>query len=201
VGLLAAKALDFYPGKTIKDYANCLHKIWSLFLRIIGRPYAITPEKRQAYNFYISHKYDYYKACSHMGGIDFSKPVYLYELKSQTKVYQWKAKNIPQGNYYAKFPGRQKRNYYAKPASTPSCLGIHDEQQDKNTENIEHREPHGYKINSDIEVLCSIAASVIDTWSITDEKHLTQGGCVQYFNENDKDEFKEVNAIKCLTRF
>jgi hypothetical protein len=49
-----------------------------------------------------------------------------------------------------------------------------------------------FVLQTQIIVLKSIAAPVLDTWSIKGQQFQTKGGCTQYFNANDKAHFKQV---------
>jgi len=185
VGLLAAKSLDLYAkDHDFYNYATSLHNTWAGVLGFIGQPFTLPapgPEK-VAYDFYVDHKYDHNRIGGYLKGIDFRCPVNLEMLGKDNIVAQWKAQPLPQGNYYADV------SLYIK----PSCLGIHDHQADEHG-NIYSRIQHEYKLKNETEVLKSTAAAVLDRWSIKNKQFWTNGGCVQYFNSNNKRSFKQVH--------
>lgn len=185
VGLLAAKSLDF--DSNFSQYAMTLYKVWSSFLIFQHRPFSvpIRGAKRVAYQFYKSHGFSDPEIIGHFAGIDFSKSVSVINLSIGKRLAQWKAVKMPQGNYY----GELNKN--------PSCLGIHDKQEDFSG-NIYKRIEYCYevsqstKIQTGVDVLETIANKVIDTWSIKNCKYPTSGGCLQYFNSNDKQHLKKI---------
>jgi len=184
VGLLAAKALDF--DADFIDYATGLHKAWTNVLIIIGIPFQkpISGPQLAAYNFYQAHKYAHNKIGDHMKGINFNFPVDdQHKIKSDEIVIQWRNPNIPQGDYYAE----------NKRIVRPDCLGVYYCQQNKKTKKIKKRIWRKYKAKSDVKVLKTTANCVLDTWSIKGESHWVHGGCHQYFNYLNKNEFKQTS--------
>jgi len=180
IGLLAAKALDF--DDNFSKYAQALHNVWYNFLTFLGKPYKIprVGPKRVVYNFYKKHKFNHNKAISHMQGIDFLKDVDVkYTLNKKDEVAQWKLGSIPQGNYYSEVN------------KDPSCLGINPKQADyqgqgKPSVRIEHI----FRLQMQVICLKTISAAVLDTWSIRNTPYQTRGGCIQYFNANDRNHFR-----------
>lgn len=184
ISLLAAKSLDF--DGHFKDYAFLLHDVWSGFLAFLNKPRTISlsGDERIAYNFYLNHGFSHNQILGHLDGIDFTKSIDAnFKLHQNTIATQWKALCIPQGNYYAD----KGRN--------PSCLGVYKKQTDY-PGHISSRIEHHFRLQSDVTVLKSIAASVIDMWSIKirnkPHKHRTKGGCTQYFNAKDKIQFQQI---------
>lgn len=189
VSLLAAKALDF--DDRFKIYTLLLHYIWNGFLLFLIKPRAIPllSDQRKAYDFYLRHGFTCNQIWGHLDGIDFGIGklfVADFELNQGDIIAQWKALCIPQGNYYTDQENdTDQRNL-------PDCLGVYKKQTDylgHESSRIEHR----FKLQSDVTVLKSVAAAVLDTWSIKNEQHQTAGGCIQYFNACDKMQFKQVH--------
>lgn len=205
VGLLAAKSLDFADKKSKEyAYATQLHDIWFDVLILIKMRFVppTSGPRKVAYGFYKDHGYkEDSRICGHMSGIDFSFPVGIVTLHGGNIVGQWRAFKAKQGDYYSD----------VKPNVTPSCLGIHNYQKigkGRVVRKIEHQ--HQIKDNDadesiqkifdrknglkekGVEVLKSVSAAVLDTWSIKGEVHRTKGGCAQYFNAKDKGKFEQV---------
>lgn len=137
-----------------------------------------------AYNFYKSQGYNDSRILSHLAGIDFTKNVKIIDLTNGDIKAQWKIPAIGQGDYYAEVNNNN--------TVSPYCLGINDQQQDKNGR-ISNRIEHKYELQIEITVLKSVAASVLDTWSVKSNPVQTQGGCKQYFNAKDKSQFKQIS--------
>lgn len=185
VGLLASKALDFERDydRALYDYATVLHNTWAAFLNAINQPFK-TPHSGWplfVYNFYLRHKYDHNRIGSHMTGIDFNFPVGISTLNKGFIVGQWKIPPILQGDYYADINASVK----------PDCLGINDLQADQNGL-ISRKIEHNFELQDNVDALRSVAAAVLDTWSVKGLPKLTSGGCTQYFNANDKKEFNQI---------
>ncbi len=190
VGLLAAKSLDF--DDRFKKYALLLHHVWYKFLVFFNKIKVIPLSgcERDAYNFYLHHKFIHNQIVNHLYGIDFNKPIDVnYKIRKSIAVTQWKALRILQGNYYA------NKNILIQ-TNLPSCLGIHDKQEDdlgNETARIEHH----FELQSDVIFLKSIAAPVLDTWSVKmtngQQGFPTTGGCTQYFNANDKVQCRQIS--------
>lgn len=183
VGLLAAKALDF--DNRFNEYATLLHNVWGNFLSFLNKSRAIPllGDQRDAYDFYLRHGFNQDQILNHLDGIDFGigkKIDTKYKLNQNDSVAQWKTLCIPQGNYYA------------DKGKTPNCLGIHDRQEDY-VGHVSVRIEHLFDLQAQIEVLKSVAESVLDTWSVKGHQFQTKGGCIQYFNANDKIQFKQVS--------
>ena len=187
-GLLAAKALDFEReyDRDLYVYAAVLHDTWAAVLTLIGKQFRkpkLNP-KKIAYDFYDKHNYDHNRIGSHLLGINFNFPIQISTLNKLFIVGQWKIPSISQGDYYAEINN----------VVNPDCLGINDLQEDKNTGTISRRIEHRYECQKDIVVLQSVAAPVLDTWSIKSPPHpkKTSGGCTQYFNASDKKSLKQI---------
>lgn len=183
VGLLAAKSLDF--DNRFNKYATSLHTAWSGFLSFLNKPRAIPllGDQRDAYDFYLRHGFSQNQIWSHLDGIDFGIGKDFdaaFQLNQHGNVIQWKTLCIPQGNYYG------------DKGKTPNCLGIHDRQEDY-LGHVSVRIEHLFVLQTKIIVLKSMAASVLDTWSIKGQQFQTKGGCTQYFNANDKAQFRQVH--------
>lgn len=181
IGLLAAKALDF--DTSFIDYSQLLHNVWGSFLSFLNKPYTIPPSgpKKDVYKFYIKQGFTDNQAKNHMQGIDFLKKINTnFTLNKNDKVAQWRNPNI-----------LQQGNYYSESGKTPSCLGIHDEQEDYQG-NKGKRVEHMFSLQKEITCLESHAAPVLDSWSFKGLLVLTQGGCVQYFNAKDKIQFQKI---------
>lgn len=191
VGLLAAKALDFERNydQDLYEYATILHNTWAAaLLNVINQPFLkpTSGPQRVAYDFYAKHNYDHDRIGDHLKGIDFNVPFPINDatLDKSFVVGQWKIPPISQGDYYAEINNVVK----------PDCLGINDLQQDENTGATSRRIEHHYELQKDTVVLRSVAAAVLDTWSVKNPRppKQTSGGCTQYFNANDKEEFKQI---------
>jgi len=187
VGLLAAKSLEFgAEDSKIIEYANSLYGVWHSLLSLIGQPFKVnTLSRKLAYAFYKKHKFSHKRIIGHLEGIDFKKSVEWKTLCKTNKpsIAQWRAKT-EQGPYYCELDKK------------PKCLGIYGYQEDdygKKRIRIRHK----YKLLKDIEFLKSYAKDVQDIWSmkITGKPHRVKGGCIQYFNRNDKQSVK-----LCLSR-
>lgn len=183
IGFLAAKALDFEDEtqhQNLLIYSNLLHTIWSKFLLFIGQSHPKHPlsgKEKVAYDFYKEHylllngQPDDNKIFDHMSGIDFKFQVKPEEILTNEQVCQWRAIGMPQGDYYTD----------VKLQTRPDCLGINEYQEDYQG-NLSKRVKHHHVITQDIDVLRSIAAGVLDTWSVKGAAQKTTGGCIQYFN-------------------
>lgn len=184
VGLLSAKALDF--DERFTAYAQLLHNAWGSFLSFLSTSYSKYPysipssgPKKQAYDFYINQGFTDNQAKDHMQGVDFSKSVDSnFTLRKNDIVVQWRHPNIVQGDYYSEI------------GSTPNCLGVHDEQEDCQG-NRAKRTEHKFSLLKDVTCLKSYAANVLDTWSIRNQYFLVKGGCIQYFNKSDRNQFHQ----------
>lgn len=193
VGLLAAKALDFEKDNKFYGYSQLLHNIWNLFMRFLNQPdIPSSDQEKKAYDFYIKQGFTKNQAKSHLQGIDFSKrvddnhPLYRGDL-----VSQWRNVNIQErGNYYSE----DKKIHNSDREKNISCLGIYHEQEDHQG-NRGIREPHCFSLQESVFCLKSIAAAVLDTWSIKGERHQTKGGCIQYFNAKNKIYFQQIPII------
>lgn len=180
IGLLAAKSLDF--DTRFNDYADILHDIWLSFLTSI--PNLLIPAfspgtiQQAVYDFYKKHFFSHAKTMSHMQGIDFQQPIDTNcQLNSNNILSQWRIPSIIlQGNYYSCI------------SSNPTCLGIHNCGEDFSGQ-VLTRQKYLFRINRSVIVLKSIAASVLDTWSIKKQSFPTKGGCIQYFNKNNQYQF------------
>ncbi|MBX9586844.1 MAG: hypothetical protein K2X50_06260 [Gammaproteobacteria bacterium] len=189
VGLLAAKSLDFESTDSLLyEYGTVLHEVWAAVSKFINPNFILPPSdinQRKAYDFYNKNGYEHNRIMNHLSCIDFTKGVEVIGLSKNPIVGQWKIPSISQGDYYADLNN----------SVTPNCLGINDEQEDKNghkSKRIEHK----YELQIDavdvVTVLKSIAAGVLDTWSVKSVSVPTNGGCIQYFNANDKCKFKQI---------
>ena len=202
VGLLAAKSLDFDRDELLYQYATQLHAVWHAVLILIGQqPFEkpkVEPQKT-VFEFYAKQGYldsngndDVERICNHMTGIDFSFSVNIVSLPSQYVLAQWKLPIIQQGDYYAE----------PIPVVSPDCLGINSYQAAYGGGPIARRIEHKYKLNIDYEYrlkkdevkfLQSVAAAVLDTWSVKGYPVQTSGGCTQYFNSKDRNSIKLIS--------
>lgn len=189
VGLLAAKSLDFESTDSLLyKYGTVLHEVWAAVSKFINPNFIFPPSdinQRKAYDFYNKNGYEHNRIMSHLSCIDFKEDVEITDLSKDDIKGQWKIPSISQGDYYADLNN----------SVTPNCLGINDEQEDKNghkSKRIEHK----YELQIDavdvVKVLKSVAAGVRDTWSVKSASVKTSGGCIQYFNANDKCKFKQI---------
>ncbi len=180
VGLLSAKALD--PFSLFKKYATTLHRIW-YFISPIHVP-SFGSKQALAYYFYRQHGYNHKRISSHFCGIDFYKPVYIKIIPKFIKmeVYQWKLMLDEQGDYYAE-----------SKLAVPNCLGISLFKKNS-SENNEQKKPSPFQLGGQVAVLVSSAVAALDYWSLGwDEPIQTKGGCIQYFNHNERESnFKEL---------
>lgn len=181
VGLLAAKGLDFFDKKTnFYLYATCLHMLWYFIFPLHFASFGA--KQALAYKFYKKHGYEDARISSHFYGIDFYKPVFIRLLLKPRKVYQWRIKEDEKGDYFAEWK-----------KAKPDCLGISSYKKDKKG-GIHKRKKYIYDVDNQVEVLTSYAASVLDWWSLEWPNFIqTSGGCVQYFNHNDKESFIQIS--------
>ena len=115
-----------------------------------------------------------------MKGIDFSKPVSIIVIPKDTTVIQYQVESAPQGNFYA------------MEGSLPNELGISDEGYDYETKKVVRKELRYYKTTTDVKVLCSYAAPVIDNWSTPEIETQRNGSNVQYFTTCKRPCFKLI---------
>jgi hypothetical protein len=138
---------------------------------------------RIAFNFYLRHGYFRNQIMSHLSGIDFSQPLNdRFMLHNENIVTQWCLPCIPQGDYYTEKQPIDKNHHL------PGCVGVNAMQEDY-LGNVGNRIEHKYSLNGEVIVLKSVAAAVFDTWSVKGLPVRTEGGCIQYFNANDKSAF------------
>ncbi len=206
IGLMLAKTSSI--EKDYKDLANSLHKLWWSFLLHIGqrkvsiflRGLQYNVKMRIAFSFYRSHEFDFFKSISHMQGIDFESDVEIIIVKKNYPLEQWSAidpkKN--QGNYYG-YGGDHNHNESTmneNSKSRPDCLGINPYQKINNDEKerekrkYKEREKRKYRVFKNTLCLKSIAAGVLDIWSVPEKPYDADGGCAQYFNAKNKINFK-----------
>lgn len=108
--------------------------------------------------------------------------VRIISIPMSTILYQWHAKNNPQGSFYT--PNANEK---------PSKLGINDYVIDRtNNTKVKRIEKHYETRKTNVEFLESIAAAIHDDFSVPSEKVKTKGGGTQYFNRNDKSYIKEI---------
>jgi filamentous hemagglutinin len=102
-----------------------------------------------------------YAFTNHLAGIDFSQPVDIVPLLQDTTVVQYGAPGSATGNYFA-------------PIGTPaSQLGI----------NPAGKVPSLFAPSTDVVVLRSTAADIVDTWSVPSDPYSASGGATQYFTK------------------
>ena len=118
-----------------------------------------------------------------MQGIDFSKAIDAnFTLNRCNQVAQWRNPNNVQNNYYSEIGG------------TPICLGIYHKQEDKQNGTIGNRTEHISSLLQKVTCLKSYAADVLDTWSISNQSFRVKGGCIQYFNVRDRNQFQQIST-------
>jgi hypothetical protein len=120
----------------------------------------------------------------HLRGIDFSQPVEIVTLPKGTILQQTQPPGAPQGNYYA------------PPGTEPSKLGINSRGDVRGADGtvIAHAEKltQLYETGTDVVVLRSTAAPIVDTWSMHEIganafdaskaiPFVAEGGGIQYF--------------------
>jgi hypothetical protein len=133
------------------------------------------------YNQYQIDKYLSKKLATHMftvnnvnpdkylPGINFSKPVKLYEIREGDRFIQYQIPGAPQGNFYA------------LEGSTPSELGINDMGYDSKLERNVKKEKRIYIAKIDMDVISSYAAAIVDDWSTPEDETQTEGNKLQLF--------------------
>jgi hypothetical protein len=122
--------------------------------------------KELAINMFVVSKVDPDK---YLPGIDFSKPVELYEIHEGDKFIQYQIPGAPQGNFYA------------LEGSTPSELGINDMGYDSKSETTIKKEKRCYISIINLCALSSYAAPVVDDWSTPEDETQTEGSKLQLF--------------------
>ncbi len=178
VGLLAVKALDLYDKENVKSYSRQLCNVSILVQQFYGQIRAITGARLIAYKFYRKHGFNDVEAKKRLHCIDFSRNVNVRIYNKNYSIYQWH------------YPGRRGVGDWSSPIQgiNPTFLGIHQFGEDlKGNQGL--KVEHKFNLQSDIEFLESIAASIVDTWSISRKKStgfLTAGGAVQLFNRVNK---------------
>lgn len=188
VGLLAAKTLDF--DSSFSDYAGILHKLWQDLLSLIKKEHPPLPlkerekEEREKARIFYEEKAGYtpHQIQNHLSGIDFSKSVDdKFPIPKGKQIAQWKAPGIAQGGYYT------------EKCDKPFCLGIYHYQESRKNGSIKKRIQDVFEADREIIVLKSIAANVLDTWSIKGCFFRASGGCTQYFYVMQQNELKELH--------
>lgn len=178
VGLLAAMALDFEDSHPFDPYAKILYKLWNAFLLSRNQPFQmsrLSGRMQKAYVFYKKHHFLDEQIRAHFDAINFSKEVDYETIFAHSTIFQWSGNSpsIPQGNYYSDQNGN------------PNCLGINPKQDDINGNTLP-RVQFKYRPSTDIEVLKSTTKNIVDTWSVKGRSYDAKGGCIQYFNKNDR---------------
>ena len=110
---------------------------------------------------------------SHLGGIDFKKPVTIESVPPPQKFYQ----------YQSVRDGKLRRgSYYTTDANAkPTDLGIHDNFVfRKNGREFEKFHVEINKVKPQ-RALKSTAYGTMDNWSVPGKSYMTKGGAVQYF--------------------
>lgn len=186
IGLLTAKSIDQDFNQYDCKNPLVLHQLSFEFLKRFF-PQLLPPAGTDgangniywtlAFNFYQEQEYPQEKIYSHLRGIDFTKIIERYNHPSNYMLQQWQLINAPQGDYYS------EENV------EPTLLGINPCATSENRE-ISYKQAVRYRVTNNIEVLKSIAASVIDFWSIPAVLYQTTGGEVQYFTSS-KDRYLE----------
>lgn len=129
----------------------------------------IALRKATAKAFYEAAGWPEKRIASHMGGIDFTKPVTVVELPRRLRVTQHLVPGAPVGNYFA-------------PVGTPAPrLGI----------NPAGRVATDFMLNEPVRVLRSTAAPITDTWTMPGTAYKAEGGGTQFFTRNP-DSFEKV---------
>lgn len=108
-------------------------------------------------------------AAEYAAGINFFKPVKIYQVKKGDIFIQYQVPAAPQGSFY----GLQE--------STPSELGINEMGLDPKTKSRVKKEKRIYVATKDFNVLSSYAAPAIDNWSTPEDESRTQGNKQQFF--------------------
>ena len=112
-----------------------------------------------AYGFYKSGGWSADRTLAHIRGIDFTKPVQVTQLPAGTSAVQhW-------------VPGTPVGNYFAPVGTSASQLGI----------NPAGRVPVLFTAGSDITVLRSTAAPILETWTVPAAPFRAAGGSIQFF--------------------
>jgi len=106
----------------------------------------------------------------YLKGIDFKRPVKLWDLKEGDVVIQYQTPSAPQGNFYG-FLG-----------SKPTDLGISEFGIDPNTGLKVKKRLRVYVVTRDMDVLSSYAAPVKDDWSTPEDETQTRGNKLQLFS-------------------
>ena len=131
----------------------------------------IAQRQRIAKEFYLSQGFpDDATLASHLGGIDFNRPVDVDVLNPGDRVRQYQVRG-------STFQG----SYYFKGDAVPTELGINPMGTVYGTSRVDVKVVNEYTVTRRTQVLRSTAAAVIDDHSVRGTAYSTVGGATQYF--------------------
>jgi len=136
-----------------------------IFAVMFNQGRIVDNNKELAMEYFLEHDGPVY----YLNGIDYSKPVKLYQVKKGDVFIQYQLPKAPQGNFYA-FEG-----------SLPSELGINEIGYDEDEEIVAKKKKRVYVATKDFTVLSSYAAPMVDDWSTPEDETQTAGGKIQLF--------------------
>lgn len=114
------------------------------------------------------------KTTNLLEGIDFSKPVTIYQIKPNEKFIQYQVEDAPQGNFYALATLNDD--------PTPSELGISEMGYNQKTKEVVRKEKRVYIAVKATTALASYAAPIVDDWSTPEVETQTTGHKLQLFS-------------------
>ena len=135
-----------------------------IFAVMFHREQVIDHNKETAHNYFVEYECPVYPY-----GIDYTRPVKLYQVKKGDVFIQYQIPNAPQGNFYA-FEG-----------SLPTELGINEIGYDEDEEIVAKKVKRFYVATKDFIVLSSYTAPMVDDWSTPEDETQTKGGKIQLF--------------------
>lgn len=141
---------------------------------------------------------------SHLGGIDFARPVEVRTLPKGTVVYQWQVPGGPKGNYFSFSDSARPTDIGiadigAAPSAYSRVRAIQEQARSTPQLGVDPRyaaevapsgilpkAPTRYVVTEDTQVLVSTANRIDDTWAIPDNtlSMPTQGGRLQIYTGN-----------------
>ena len=142
-----------------------------------GQTYDIAANRATAHAFYERQGFKPADIPDHVKGIDLRRPVTVETLPTGTKVSQFQV------------PGGRQGNYYSRPGTQPTELGIAPQGVSRTTGLVVDKVATPYTVTNDVQVLKSTAAPIEDNWSIPGNTVQTEGGAQQYFT-TDKGSFQ-----------
>jgi len=152
------------PGNSVEQIA-ARKKVALDFYKNLGRKWDSALGRTREYKFPDELR----DILSHMGGIDFGKPVAAGPPPpAPPKLSQWQV------------PGGNKGNYFASAMTTPPELGIGVLGTTKDGTVVE-KISKPYAIPPNTSYLKTSAAKILDTWSVKDKPQQTPGGGVQFY--------------------